>query len=75
MLVYCPSKFIIQFPCDYSHKHRSYSDDTWYCYKEWLNRSPDMKVDIVSSVKVDNGSLDLVHLHCSIDEEADIVDT
>ena len=73
MLVYCPSKFIIQFPSDNSHKRRSYSDNTRNGYKEWLNRSPDMKVNIAFFVKVENGSLDLVHLYCGIDEETDIV--
>ncbi len=68
MLVYRPRKFVIQFPRNYRHENCSYSDDTRYGYKKRLDRSPNMKVNVVSIMEIDDCSLDLVHLDCSIDE-------
>ena len=68
MFVNCPRKFIVQLPCHHGHEYRPYSKDTRDGDEIRSDRGPDMKVDVVVYTEIDDGSLDLVHLHCSIDK-------
>ena len=74
MLVYRPSKFIVQFPCKKAHKNCRKADDTGDSNKESLDFIPNFSIDIWFDIvgQVSNGFLDFVDLHSAVYEQPDI---
>ena len=74
MLVYRPSKFIVQLPCKKAHENRRETDDTGNGNKESFEFAPDFAINPwwVMLAQSLNGFFDFVHLHGAVYEKPNI---
>lgn len=68
-----PSEFIVQFPSNKRHQYGPQCQDAWYRNQIGAYDVPEVLMWI--SRKRQGSLLDLVHLHCSVDQKANIVHT
>jgi len=76
VLVNCPCKFVVQFPCNDGHDHCEEPDDAGHCDQVWLDIRPDRNALLNPSFRRQSldGFVDLVILNGRIDQHSHIID-
>lgn len=64
VFVYCPCKFIVQFPGDETHDNREEGNDNGYRQQEWPNVFPDIIIrqNITFALESFDRPVDLIEL-------------